>query len=143
MNIQQIIKRQGWEESKQNSGIYELEKDVDTIKIYLEDRKDNIEELKNKLWNAYYSRVLIYKNSSNGYIIWSNSQSPKSEGIDFKEKPFDEKISPIEYWDEYISKTSKNTRYSSIEGSLTDSLIKASLPSISAQETMESIPVSS
>ncbi len=108
MNIQQIIKRQGWEESKQNSGIYELEKDVDTIKIYLEDRKDNIEELKDKLWNAYYSRVLIYKNFSNDYIIWSNSQSPKSEGVDFKEKPFDEKISPIEYWDEYISKTSKN-----------------------------------
>ena len=111
MNVKQIIKKQGWKESKQNSGIYEFEKDIDTIKIYLEDRKDNLKELKNKLWNAYYSRVLICKNSPNDYIIWRNDQSPENPGriLNKEEIDFDERTPPVEYWNKYIAKTSKNT----------------------------------
>lgn len=111
MKIQQIIKKQGWKESEKNSGIYELEKDVDTIKIYFADSKHSFKELKNELWNAYYSRFLIYKNSPNDYIIWKNDQSPENPGkiLNKEDFDFDEKIPPVEYWNKYVAKTPKNT----------------------------------
>ena len=109
MNIKQILKEQGWKEREERGvSVYEFEKDVDTIKIYFtEDGKNDIKELKNKLWNAYYSRILICKNFSNDYMIWGNDQSPDYQGksLNAKKFDFDENISPIEYWNRYITKT--------------------------------------
>ena len=114
MNIKQIIEKQGWRKRKGNDFlIYELEKDVDTIKIYFAENgknDNNIKELKNELWNAYYSRFLIYKNFQNNYIIWSNDQSLESSGkILDKDLDFNEKVPPVEYWNKYVAKTPKNT----------------------------------
>lgn len=113
MNVKQIIEKQGWKKRKEKGVlVYEFEKDIDTIKIYFtEDSKNNIKELKNELWNAYYSRFLICKNFSNNYTIWRNDQSPENPGkiLSKKEFDFDEEIPPVEYWNKYITKTSKNT----------------------------------
>lgn len=119
MNVQQIIKKQGWTEKKEGSiFVYEFEKDIDTLKIFLTDTNTKLDKLKNKLWNTYYSRVLIYKQTSNQYKIWTNNQNPKNEGKDFDDESFDEKISPIEYWNRYIAKTPKNTVDKKLEESI-------------------------
>jgi len=119
MNVQQIIKQQGWTERKEgNIFVYEFEKDSDTLKIFLADTKIKLDELKNKLWNTYYSRVLIYKQDSNRYKIWTNNQSPENESRDFDDKSFDEETSPIEYWGEYITKAPKNTVDKKLEESI-------------------------
>lgn len=119
MNVQQIIKKQGWTEKKEGDVfVYEFEKDSDTLKIFLTETDSKLDELKNKLWNTYYSRILIYKQNSNQYKIWTNNQSPQNDGCSFDNKSFDEKISPIEYWDKYITKTPRNTVDKKLEESI-------------------------
>jgi len=122
MNVQQIIEKQCWTEKKEeNVLIYEFEKDIDTLKILLVDDcflVDEINKIKNQLWNTYYSRILIYKNDSGSYKIWTNNQYPGNNDIDFDEKSFDEKISPVEYWDSYIAGTPQNTVDKKLEESI-------------------------
>ena len=119
MNVQQIIKKQGWAEKKEGSiFVYEFEKDPDTLKIFLTETDSELDKLKNKLWNIYYSRVLIYKQNGNQYKVWTNNQSPQNEGCSFSGESFDERISPIEYWDRYITKTPRNTVDKKLEESI-------------------------
>ena len=97
MNVQQIIKKQGWKKQKLRGDLfYGFDKDDNALKIvFVKDSNEKkIEELKNKLWNSYYSRILIYKDSRNRYKIWWNNQN-KSKDRDFDEKGFDEKTSPV------------------------------------------------
>lgn len=118
-NIKEIIKQQGWDAIEKNGvSIYQFEEGIDTLKIYLTDTEKGIGKLKNELWNTYYSRILLYKQCSDKYKIWTNNQSPESEGRDFDENSFDEKISPVKYWDSYITKTSKNTVDKKLEKSI-------------------------
>ncbi len=114
MTMYKIIKGQGWKKIKEDKGIkqFELEDGRDTLKIYLAKNTDSslIKSIKEQLWNEYYSRVLLYKNNNkNKFFIWTNNQSPEKDGEVYDEKPFNESISPVDYWDRYISKSSKNT----------------------------------
>jgi|GEM_PF-5643638 len=123
MNAQQVIHKQGWRETKERGfSTYWFEKDVNTIKILYAPRRISqrkLGELKNKLWNSYYSRILIYKSSPpNEFKVWANNQNPQEEGEIFDEKPFDEKISPLEYWDRYCKLTAKNTVDKKLEESI-------------------------
>ncbi|WP_456325754.1 HsdM family class I SAM-dependent methyltransferase [Desulfonauticus submarinus] len=122
-NVQQLIKKQGWTETKEKEDdifVYEFDRDIDTLKIFLTEttHSNRIGELKNKLWNTYYSRVLIYKQGNNQYKIWTNNQSPMAVGHDFDSKSFNEKISPVEYWNEFIIKTPKDTVDKKLEKSI-------------------------
>ena len=114
MALNEILKNQGWRRRvDKDAGVkkFEFEDDRDTLKIYLSDKYDSeqIKSIKSKLWNEYYSRIFLYRNSKNNLLVWTNSQSPDKEGIGYEETPFNEKISPIEYWSKYIPKTPKNT----------------------------------
>lgn len=132
MNIQEFIKKQGWKEQKESdipfSKVYEFDEDYNTLKIVfsIKSNEDKINELKDRLWNNYYSRILIYKSDEQKYKIWSNNQAREKEKEISSELDFNERISPIEYWSKYIPKSYKNAVDWQLIKNITDAYMKIS-----------------